>query len=104
MQPTQSTQDRQDRLHRWAIDSVVAELRVLGQMEDHNIGKPGSPYSVSVLKIASICKGAGAGYLDRFVVYELIQERSAHLHVPEREAMRVFSRAMKNARPRFPKE
>jgi len=73
-------------------------------MEPHKIGKPGSPYSISVLKIASITKGAGAGYLDRFVVFDLICERSQHLHIPENEARRTFSRAMKNALPRFPKD
>lgn len=104
MSPKQSSQDREWRQTRWAIQAITSELRQLETMPDHKVGKPGSPYSICLIKIASIVKGAGAGNINMTGLLEMVQEKSKHLHVPERESMRMFNRAMKNAIPRFQKE
>lgn len=93
-----------ERDYSWAITALGQELQAMEQIEDGKVGKPGSPYSISLLKIASIIKGAGAGYLPAGICYHSMRQATQHLGVSEREAMRMFGRAMKNARPRFPKE
>jgi len=96
--------NKDDRDYSWAITALGNELNELEQIRDSKVGKPGSPYSIALIKIASIVKGAGAGYLPGGIVFHSLRQASCQLGVPEREAMRMWSRAMQKALPRFPKD
>lgn len=91
-----------ERDYSWAITALANELRVMEQITDRKIGKPGSPYAISMIRIASILNGAGKGYFHNGMVFHSIRLATCHLGVPERTAMRVFTRALKMAYPRFP--
>jgi hypothetical protein len=92
------------RNQNWALNACARELNTLAVMDDSKVGKPGSPYSVSLLKLASICKGAGRGYIPPGALLESIRVASSHLGVTEHESARMWQRAMKTAQPRFPSE
>lgn len=95
--------DIQERYYQWAIRAAGKELTALRSLQDSKIGKPGSPYSVALIKIASILKGAGK-QINPEQAFTVICENTTHLHIKPREARRMWIRAMKNARPRFPQE
>jgi len=92
---------RGDRNYFWALKAAGREIVEMRAITDSKVGKPGSPYSVSILKICSILKGAGRD-LDPAQTFGVMREATSHLHVSEREAMRMWGRAMRTARPRFP--
>jgi len=93
--------ERNDRHYFWAIKSIGGEILDLKKMEPHKIGKPGSPYSISILKIASILRGAGKDLIPE-QVFSSITDATKHLFIKEREARRIFERALRNAKPRYP--
>ena len=89
----------------WSFVAIGREMVTLkNQSGDEKPSKPGSPFSVSILKIASICKGAGYHHLNRFTVFERIIANSQQYHLSEREIWRVWNRAIKTAVPRYPKK
>ena len=104
MQPNKSQVDYTTRCQEWSLTALAAELRELEVLPPHKVGVSGSPYSVSIFKIASIVNGAGRSYLPTGLVFQSIQQASCRLGIKEREALRVWRRALRNAKPRFPKE
>lgn len=104
MQQSKLQDEQSARLQNWALAACARELNTLAVMDDSKVGKSGSPYSISVLKLASICKGAGCGYIQPGALLESIRVASSHLGVTEHESARMWQRAMKTAHPRFPTE
>jgi len=94
-----STKD--DRLYWWALAATGREIGEMSLLTDSKVGKPGSPYSIGILKICSILKGAGKG-IDPGPTYLLMRYATARLYVPEKESMRMWARAMRTAVPRYP--
>jgi len=101
--PQNTLQDEQERYYFWSLHALGREIAHARCMPEHKIGKPGSPYSVFLIKCASILKGAGR-QIDLVQAWANIQDATSHLHIPQNEQRRMWQRAMKNARPRFPQE
>lgn len=92
---------QEERNYFWSLKALGKEIANMRNMPDHKIGRPASPYSIAILKCASILKGAGREIVPE-QCFENIRSATEHLHVPEREARRMFKRAMKVASPRYP--
>lgn len=101
--PPTTLPDEQERYYFWSLHALGREIAHARHMQHHNIGKPGSPYSVFLIKCASILKGAGQ-QIDPVLCWTNMQDATSHLQIPQKEQERMWSRARKNARPRFPKE
>jgi len=93
--------ERNDRHYFWAIKAISSEILELRSQPIHKIGKPGSPYSISILKIASILRGAGKDLIPD-QVFSSVTDATAHMFIKEREAKRIFDRALRIAKPRYP--
>ena len=84
----------------WATTAIDAELRKLTNLPEENINKPGSVFSVSLLKIASVVKGNGGISHDK-TIQAIIAACNGH-GIAEKEIYRQWNRALKTARPRTP--
>jgi hypothetical protein len=86
----------------WAETAVTNELSALANLPKQNINKPGSPFYVSLLKIASIVKG---GYLQEYAALNGIKRACAALTwIPQKEIDYQWRRAYQRAEPRHPNE
>ena len=84
----------------WANAALDNELQAIREMPTHNVNKPGSPFFVSLLKIASIVR---AGYVPRHVAETAVRGAcSLHDWIPPKEIEYQWRRALKRARPRHP--
>lgn len=93
------------RYQNWSYIAVARELiQIKNQTGNDNPSKPGSPLAVSIMKIASICKGAGREYIIRERVLQRIIANSQQYHLEPKEIERIWNRAIKTAVPRYPKE
>jgi hypothetical protein len=84
----------------WAETAVSSELATIAEQAPHNICKPGSPFFVSLLKVASIVKG---NHMSSVLVLAAIKRTCAPLTwVPQRQIDYQWKRAYAVAEPRFP--
>jgi hypothetical protein len=91
-----------DNAELWAETAVTNELTTLARLPKQNINKPGSPFYVCLLKIASIVKG---GYLREYEALNGIKRSCAALTwIPQDEIDYQWRRAYQRAKPRHPKE
>lgn len=85
----------------WSNAALDNELQAIREMPTHNVNKPGSPFFVHLLKIASIVR---AGYVPRHEAETAVRGAcSAHNWIPKKEIGYQWQRALKRARPRHPK-
>jgi len=86
----------------WATSAINSELAILANLpkkeQGRKIGKPNSLFSVSLLKIASICKGDG---IDPQEATNAVKAAcSSYLWLRDSEITRQFTRAWHRATPR----
>ncbi len=98
MQPQTTTTDQD---HAWAAAAIEQELLQLETLPDKKINKPGSPFSISLLKIASITKGSGNGMTPDESLNKIKFAVRAHTWLQTREIDRQWKRAMDKATPRY---
>lgn len=87
-------------LDKWAAAAIDAELGEIATLTQHNINKPGSPFFVSLLKIASVVKGSHASEYETLTAVK--RTCSKHEWIPQREIEYQWQRAYKTAVPRHP--
>lgn len=87
---------------KWARSAVEQELNELATMPAHNINKPGSPFFVSLLKLASIVKGSHLSQVE--VKTAVSRTCCVHPWIPQREIGYQWDRAYETAVSREPKE
>lgn len=90
----------QDRL--WSDAAIENELTVLGSLPDESINRPGSTFSVALLKLASVVKGTGADHISPITLLEEIKYACrVYPWMSGKEIDRQWKRAMKKAHPRY---
>lgn len=94
--------DAADLDRMWAETAMQLELKKLGNLPDENINKPGSTFSICLLKLASIVKGSGSSHFFQNEVLQMII-KAAPSYIKEKEITRQWNRAYKVAKPRFRK-
>lgn len=100
--PLSSNPDDSDLDRMWAESAIQAELQQLANLPDENINKPGSVFSICLLKIASAVKGSGADHFFQNEALDMIIKACAHeATIAEKEIRRQWKRAWKNAKPRY---
>lgn len=83
----------------WANTAINNELKILSSLPPEKVQKPGSQFSLSLLKIASIVKGEGSNP-DQMLAK--IQQVCGSPSLPNREIERQWKRAWAKATPRQP--
>lgn len=87
-------------LDKWAAAAIDAELGEIATLTQHNINKPGSPFFVSLLKLASVVKGS---HVSEFETLTAVKRTCCkHEWIPQREIDYQWQRAYKTAVPRHP--
>lgn len=89
----------EDLDRQWAAAAIDAELKVLASLPDENINKPGSTFSVCLLKIASVLKGSGRSHFSTVETVDRI--KAACPDIREKEVERQWRRAYDKAQPRL---
>lgn len=96
--PRPPAPDGADLDRAWAEKAVEEELKQLRNLPEENINKPGSTFSISLLKLASVVKGGGRRY---FTGDELLAQVVASCpQFKEKEIRRQWQRAYNKAEPR----
>jgi hypothetical protein len=102
--PAPRSSPSDDSLDReWAEAAIEAELKQLANLPAENIHKPGSVFSIALLKIASVIKGSGQRH---YSANDGLQKALAAVNKDgqkprEKEVERQWNRAWNKARPRF---
>lgn len=87
-------------LQKWAAAAIDSELGEISILTQHNINKPGSPFFVSLLKLASIVKGSHTSEFETLTAVK--RTCSKHEWILQREIDYQWQRAYKTAVPRHP--
>lgn len=97
--PRTSDPDSSDLDRMWSEAGIEKELKKLANLPEENINKPGSVFSICLLKIASIVKGSGADHFYSSEALEMIK-KACPPDIKPKEIERQWKRAMKVAEPR----
>lgn len=101
--PVANPAPRLDPGRAWAEAAINHELDNLSRIGDETIQKPGSQFSISLLKLASIIKGGGREYITADELIRKIQQAVAtRPDITEKEIRRQWKRAHAKAEPRLP--
>lgn len=87
-------------INRWAAAAIGQELGELATLTQHNVNKPGSPFWLHLLKIASIVKGSHISQAETLTAVKRVC--SKHEWIPQREIDYQWARAFKTAVARRP--
>lgn len=86
----------------WAVAAIEHELGVLGNLPEENPNKPGSQFSIALLKIASVAKGDGRTLYNSDKLLAAITATINGRHgLNENEIKRQWTRAWNKAKPRY---
>ena len=93
----------EDKKHLWVKAALEAELTALAHLPEENINKPGSQFSIHLLKIASICNGGGRGLISHSHALSQIEDTcQIYPWLQVKEIRRQWGRAIQKAVPRYP--
>lgn len=100
--PRTSPQAQRDPDLAWSDRAIEGELAQLANLPEQNINKPGSVFSICLLKLASIVKGSGAKHYTADRVRLMIHAACAGApHIEPKEIDRQWRRALKTATARY---
>lgn len=90
--------DDNDRKRKWFEVAISKELEAIQNLPvDLNIRKPSNPFWISMIKIASLCKG-GASSSENLLIE--IKRACKHMNLQGKEIDYQWKRAYQHARPR----
>lgn len=100
--PLGSNPDNAELDRLWTESAIESELKQLANLPEQNINKPGSVFSICLLKLASIAKGSGARHVGTDSLRVSIHAACPD-YIKPKEIDRQWQRALKVATPRYRK-